>query len=86
MIQAVIRGEALTLEQGEWIGASPALLEKLEAATAAAIAEVWGSDPAPELTVAEAVAAELGGRVIKYVPEDDADDPNLPPVIYSSLP
>lgn len=86
MIKAVIRGESVTLEQAVWLGASPGLLEKLEAATEAAIAEVRGDDPAPELTVAEAVAADLRGRVIRYFPDDDADDPNLPPVIYSSAP
>lgn len=85
MIQAIVRGEALTLDQGEWFGASPSLLEKLEAETAAAIAEVWGSDPAPELTVAKFVVNSLGGRITEYVPDED-DDPNLPPVIYSSAP
>lgn len=85
MIKAIIRGELLTLDQAEWQGASPGLLEKLEAATEDGIAEVWGSDPAPELIVAEFVVNSLGGRITAYVP-DEEDNPNLPPLIYSSVP
>ncbi len=86
MIKAIIRGELLTLDQGEWLGASPGLLEKLEAATEDGRQVPGGSDPAPELTIAEFVVNSLGGRITAYVPDDEADDPNLPPVIYSSAP
>lgn len=85
MIKAIIRGELLTLDQAEWQGASPGLLEKLEAATEDGIKIPGGSDPAPELIVAEFVVNSLGGRITEYVPDED-DDPNLPPVIYSSGP
>ena len=71
MVRAIIRGESLSLDQAEWKGATPGLLEKLEAATEGAIQGVAGSDPAPELTVAETAAAELGGRIVSYTPETD---------------
>ncbi len=83
MIKAIIRGELLTLDQAEWQGASPGLLEKLEAATEDGLQTLRGDNPAPELTVAEFVVNSLGGRITGYVPDED-DDPNLPPVIYSS--
>ncbi len=71
MVTAIVRDQRVTLEQGEWAGATPGLLEKLEAATADGIQTVSGADPSPELTVANAVADNLGGRVLQYRPEVD---------------
>ncbi len=77
MTKAIIRGEAVTLDQGAWTGASPSLSEKLEAVTLEAIQTISGADPAPELTVAEYACAELAGRVTEYV-----GDPDTPGRIY----
>lgn len=88
MITAIIRGERVTLDwEANWQGASPSLLEKIEAVCAGV--DISGADPAPDLTTAEAVCAELGGRIVRCVEEvddEEADDPNLPPPVYSSGP
>lgn len=87
MIEAIIRGERVTLDfQANWNGASPSLLEKIEAVCAGV--DPAGSDPAPDVTTAEGVCRELGGRIIRRVEEidEEPDDPNLPPRVYSCGP
>ncbi len=71
MVKAIVRREVVTLDRGVWAGASPSLLEKLEAVTLEAVLTVGGSDPSPELTVAEYACAELAGRVVDYIADED---------------
>lgn len=80
MIKAVIRGEAVTLGKNrKWRGASPALLEKLEAITEGVVCS--GADPNPPMTIASAAIQALGGKITKA-----AKSEGVPGRIYAAPP
>ena len=65
MVKMETQGEAVILKHGKWYGASPSLLEKLEAITEAEHANIGGEEPNPPMRIASTVIRKLGGRITK---------------------
>jgi hypothetical protein len=69
-------GRKAFLRQGAWVAADHALEQRLNRATEAWIQETGGpalNDSQPERTVADTIAARLGGRILIHQPGDASE-------------